>query len=592
MAVNKRFGFGDLATNAIPTLAGAYLGNKLGIGALGGAGIGFGLSGNSPAQRLALGLAPIGIAYDQSNKILDRIPSRFATPFSTVRDGSATIDPTIRQGQDQILGQLRGNQGAFIQARVRPFERQAAQTRARIEQGLSRRGISGSLLTNELAKFESQVNPTIADQRAIATQESLNAQNNLLNQRFNQELSALGLSQEQINLLTGQAQLKTELIGRGLDAVGQILQPGDVAAGGQVGQAGQGVPAGADPLTSAAGSLIQKGIGAIGNGISSAVGAGTFTNLAGELPFTGGLSNPWSNPFIGGPNKIAGSAGQVSAPSAVQGAPATQPTGIGSSVGNFIDPTKVGGPVSGALGAVGGFATGQFIGDKFPSEAGNTGAKVGGTIGGIFGPIAGGAGAIAGGMIGNIFGSLTGIGGKKRPDFDVMTSTGNQGFKKGQFIQTPLGNIGFSAQGTRDLGGKGNQLLAGIVKPVVEMDSRIASVLNPTELAAVRASLNGQKLGNAHKMRNPSLALMADRLKTVRNILPPERLAETGIDKAINEFNDMVKKANEKEYEQWVSLGVSNEAIGRAPTFEQWAKGGYFRDWGFAKPETLKYLIA
>ena len=167
----------------------------------------------------------------------------FDTGLSTIdpRTGQISVDPTGRNLQLDALGtfqgqlgdtrsSLLGNQGAFQQARVNPLLEQLALRRGERERDLSRTGVRGTFRDRSLQDFDIAGERAVGDQRAIATQESLTAINQLDAagfaagtgvgaQLFNQELQALGLSANTItalkaiaaNLTTGAASIRANI---------------------------------------------------------------------------------------------------------------------------------------------------------------------------------------------------------------------------------------------------------------------------------------------------------------------------------------------------------------------------------------------
>ena len=134
----------------------------------------------------------------QSNKTS---PIFGGTAHST-RDGNViNFDPSIRALQEQgaeifgsgvaklgagvrrfgqSLGELRSrlgtNQDPFMQARTRPLIEEQKQARGRTTEDLTRRGLGGSsFLPQTITSMDSVFNRDIADQRALAMNESIQA---------------------------------------------------------------------------------------------------------------------------------------------------------------------------------------------------------------------------------------------------------------------------------------------------------------------------------------------------------------------------------------------------------------------------------
>lgn len=126
-----------------------------------------------------------------------------------------------------MITNLQSNQNPFIQARVKPLEQAFNERRGILQRGLTQRGVTGSLANNELLKFDRESQSTIADQRALATNESLNAllgaetANMNLNDnelefvrtRLSEELGLLGLNMTALNLIRGDVRPLTQVAG-------------------------------------------------------------------------------------------------------------------------------------------------------------------------------------------------------------------------------------------------------------------------------------------------------------------------------------------------------------------------------------------
>lgn len=212
-----------------------------GLGGLGGAlgGLGGALGGGSLGGLggLLAGGIPLAFLTNEANKA-SQTPTSLRTPFSRVVDGNAVLDPAIRGTFMESIGntrgmidRARGNQNAFIQARVNPLEAQVAQQRGALERSMGLRGISGSSFGNQaLSSFNLDAERALGDARSQATQEALGFEsqlNQLLSQGGSQllaqELSALGLSGQNIQSLLDRARLRTDLFGRAAGQFGNLL---------------------------------------------------------------------------------------------------------------------------------------------------------------------------------------------------------------------------------------------------------------------------------------------------------------------------------------------------------------------------------
>lgn len=215
-------------------------------GAAGGAGGGagsagllgslFGGSGGGLGGLLAGGI-PLALLTNEANKATDT-PVNMRTPFSSITNGAANMDPMIRNtllesmGNTRgMLGKAQGNQNAFIQARVNPMEAQVARQRGQMEQSLGLRGVAGSSFGDQaMRSFNLDSERALGDARSQATQEALGFEsglNQLLSQGGSQllaqELAALGLSGQNIEQLISRAKLRTDLFGRAASQFGSLL---------------------------------------------------------------------------------------------------------------------------------------------------------------------------------------------------------------------------------------------------------------------------------------------------------------------------------------------------------------------------------
>jgi len=235
------------------------------------------------------------------------------------------------------------------------------------------------------------------------------------------------------------------------------------------------------------------------------------------------------------------------------------------------------GPVGTTLSAIGGGLVGNKLGDIMgQGTSSKAGATVGGAVGGglgasLGGPVGGAIGSMIGGtlggMVGNIFSGITGIGGKDKPDFDFLTSTGTGGqFSKGNYVSTPFGNIGFNSATTRDLGSKvGKEKLQEYLGDVIRVENEFAKVMTPEELNKVKSSLNGKQLGNMHMSNNPAAELMKQHMTALKNSMSPERLKASGIQTWIDDYNRSISQRYDLQtqidrYNQGLEYGFGGEA--------------------------------
>lgn len=175
-----------------------------------------------------------GIETPKQGKILKKLPKTFdlltsglegGTQFSDIdpRTGRISLDPTgrdLRLGGLETFGgrlgetreSLLGNQGAFVNARVRPLVERLTAGRGALERGLGRTGVRGTFANQALQDFDIRAGRAEGDARAIAEAETLNALTALDKALFSgqagigeqlaaEELKGLGLSSNAIQSL-------------------------------------------------------------------------------------------------------------------------------------------------------------------------------------------------------------------------------------------------------------------------------------------------------------------------------------------------------------------------------------------------------
>lgn len=199
------------------------------------------------------GIMRYGNYFDASRKMGGgRASQTWGTGNSSMSYGNVTIDPRIRQIQEQnlaknnnlynelgesgrsILGDLRGlrsryegNQSAYIQSRLDPYQQQFATRRGELQGSIGLRGLGGSSFGEQaLTNFDIDTQRALGDVRAQAENENLQALTGLSAQEANtlfsrvanqasltnadsdtakamlqQELSALGLGSQQQQLM-------------------------------------------------------------------------------------------------------------------------------------------------------------------------------------------------------------------------------------------------------------------------------------------------------------------------------------------------------------------------------------------------------
>ena len=128
----------------------------------------------------------------------------------------------------QLITDLKGNANPYIAARVRPLEQSINERRGDLSRSLGQRSIYGSLANNEMLKFDTAAQRELGDQRALATNDTLNALYaaegldrsvrgdvlSLADGYLKTSLSELGLSLEGLNLaLSGSNRRATDIAG-------------------------------------------------------------------------------------------------------------------------------------------------------------------------------------------------------------------------------------------------------------------------------------------------------------------------------------------------------------------------------------------
>lgn len=133
--------------------------------------------------------------------------------------GSLNLTPDnvqVNSGVPSMLGRLpdlRGNENAFIRARVSPYQEALQRRIADIDRGLGMRGVSGSLRNNELNNAMIAGNREIANQTALAQQEAMGAEQDVLKSAIAQELATMGLGLEGLRLVLGDRRQTSQAIG-------------------------------------------------------------------------------------------------------------------------------------------------------------------------------------------------------------------------------------------------------------------------------------------------------------------------------------------------------------------------------------------
>jgi hypothetical protein len=139
-----------------------------------------------------------------------------------------TLTNTALGRTGKLISDLKGNANPYIAARVRPLQESINERRKDLSRGLGQRSIYGSLANNEMIKFDSAAQRELADQKALATNDTLNALYaaegldrsvrgdvmSLADGYLKASLSELGLSLEGLNLaLSGSNRRATDIAG-------------------------------------------------------------------------------------------------------------------------------------------------------------------------------------------------------------------------------------------------------------------------------------------------------------------------------------------------------------------------------------------
>jgi len=111
-----------------------------------------------------------------------------------------------------LIGGLQSNQNPFIQARVRPFEEQAAEQVAGVQRSVGQRNIQGSLGNREIRNEQIRQEQGLSDQRALATQDSLATQ-------LAAEAGRMNLGQEQLGIADAQLRGEFQNIQNAMEAL-------------------------------------------------------------------------------------------------------------------------------------------------------------------------------------------------------------------------------------------------------------------------------------------------------------------------------------------------------------------------------------
>lgn len=150
---------------------------------------------------------------------------------SGIRENRADLySRTVGLGNDVQgdIDTLRGIENPFIRARVRPTEEKFARLRADTERGLARRGVQGTLATNEMLRIQDAESREVADQTAKAQMEALSGI--LQRQDFQQSLqnSLRAYTQDEVAQAINELQI---LSGQTVTSFGSVKNTGQTQTG-------------------------------------------------------------------------------------------------------------------------------------------------------------------------------------------------------------------------------------------------------------------------------------------------------------------------------------------------------------------------
>ena len=190
----------------------------------------------------------LGLGKKKSKSKSESKPYFTSTGFSNVNGTGFTLDPSVRRlqesgitsvgaGQNQFstavgkfggaMGELRsrlfGNEDPYMRARTAPTEARFAQERGALQRDLGRRGLAGSSFGQQAQTTQAtEQERALADQRALATQESINAGMTIDQLILQAEQAAAAGNMDQANFLRAiandRAQTELGIFGLGTQA--------------------------------------------------------------------------------------------------------------------------------------------------------------------------------------------------------------------------------------------------------------------------------------------------------------------------------------------------------------------------------------
>ena len=190
----------------------------------------------------------LGASKSKSKSQSTSKPYFTSTGFSGTNGTEFNLDPSVRRlqesgvasvgaGQNQFstavgkfggrMGELRsrlfGNADPYMQARTAPTEARFAQERGALQRDIGRRGLGGSSFGQQAQTTQAtEQERALADQRALATQESINAGMTIDQLVLQAEQAAAAGNMEQANFLRSiandRAQTELNIFGLGTQA--------------------------------------------------------------------------------------------------------------------------------------------------------------------------------------------------------------------------------------------------------------------------------------------------------------------------------------------------------------------------------------
>ena len=214
--------------------------------------------GNIAGSALGAGIARQGSSSGPKK------PKEISTGFSTFtnyrRKPKFFLDPSIREGQESFLNNVRGlrsqvnpafdyasseldsirdeviglrsdfegNQSAFREASLNPLRERIARREGELDRELERAGVRGTFADQSRTNFQLDAGRELSDQEAIIERERINSLGNLLNMDADLLMQGLQTETGRINML---ASLEESLRGVSTERFNQEMQQIGLAMG-------------------------------------------------------------------------------------------------------------------------------------------------------------------------------------------------------------------------------------------------------------------------------------------------------------------------------------------------------------------------